>query len=119
MNELHETLITSKVAYNISYLAIFLSTLLVVYSHLTPFNTYKTIGFIFISIIPAVYVVLLIFNVDGLSQITQIETSSLTLANYFATTLCVVTTAAVYLLTLNIIEIVKGETDYVKNKSRS
>ena len=119
MNELHETLITSKVACNLSYLAIIISSLIVVYNHYAPFNSYRMIGFMVTIIIPLIYAVLLGLNIDSLYIITQIDTRTIVPANYFAMLICVAACAALYIFVLNVIEIARGETDYAKNKSNS
>ena len=119
LTDLHETLITSSTVNNLSYLSLIVMSLVIVYSHFTPFNKFKTIGFVSIIFIPVVYAILLAFSVDGVSFITQIDTKELNPINYFVMGVITVSCSALYLLVLDIISTVKGENPDVKNKSRN
>lgn len=118
LNELHETLITSQVVNNLSYLSLLVMSLAIVYNHFSPFSKFRTISFLSIIFIPVVYAVLLGFSVDGVSIITQIESKEINPVNYFV--MCIITLAcsALYLLVLDIISVMKGENPDVKSKSR-
>ena len=118
-NDVHETLITSKVVDNISYLALTILSLVIAYNHYSQFNKYKTICFICITLLPIIYAILLAFNIDNLSFITQISTKEITAINYFVMGVIVLASSAIYLFVLNIIAIVKGETPDVKSKSKN
>lgn len=115
LNDLHELLITSSVANNLSYLGVLVVSLIVVYNHLQPFDRYRGIGYI-VTVTPCIiYAVLIAFSVDVLAVATQIDTSVLTGINFFAGGIIVVACASVYLLVLSIIQTVKGEVDDVKS----
>ena len=118
LNDMHETLITSSVVNNLSCLSIIIVSLVIVYNHFSPFNKTRTIAFVMLILLPIVYGVLLGFNIDTLSFITQIETSILTGINYFVMAVVTAICSALYLLVLDIIGTVKGENQNVKSKSK-
>lgn len=117
-NDLHETLITSQVVNNLSYLLLALLSLVIAYSHFTQFNRSKGIGFAAIVIFPVAYAILLALDINSLSPITQIDTQIITPVNYFVTGIIALGCSALYLLVLDIISIVKGENQNVKSKSK-
>ena len=116
---MHEKLITSMAANNLSYLALLITSLLIFNSHMQVFNKYRAYGYAFTVFIPLAYVVLLAFNVDSLGVVTQIDTTKLGIGNYMMMLIIVVGCAGIYFFVLNIIETIKGETINVKSKSRS
>ena len=117
-NELHETLITSSVADNLSYLVLLIGSLFIAYNHLSPMNKYRGIAFVATILIPLVYGVLLAFNINSLSPITQISTEIINPVNYFIAGIIILFCGALYLLIIDIIKTVKGENQNVKSKSR-
>ena len=118
LNDMHETLITSNVVNNLSYLSVIVLSLVIVYNHFTPFKKYRIISFLLIVLVPLVYAALLAFNFDQFSFITQIDTKELTPINYFVMGVAAVSCSATYLLVLDIISTVKGENQNVKSKSK-
>ena len=118
LNDMHETLITSSVVNNLSCLSIIVVSLVIAYNHFSPFNKNRTIAFVLLISLPIIYGVLLGFNIDTLSFITQIETSILTGINYFVMAVVTAICSALYLLVLDIIGTVKGENQNVKSKSK-
>ena len=119
LTETHETIITSSVVNNLSYLSLVVISLFIAYNHFSPFNKFRTIGFAVTIFIPLVYAVLLAFSVDGVSFITQIATKEINPINYFVMGVITISCSALYLLVLDIISTAKGENINVKNKSRN
>ena len=117
VNELHETLITSIVADNLSYLVLLIGSLFITYNHLLPMNKFRGVAFGVIALLPFVYGILLAFGVDALSPFTQISTSELNPVNYFVAGIIILFCGALYLLIIDIIKTVKGENQNVKSKS--
>lgn len=119
LNDVHETLITSNVVNNLSYLSLLVMSLVIAYNHFSSFNKYRTVSFLCIILIPVIYAILLGFSVDGVSIITQIDSKELNPINYFV--MCIITLgcSALYLLVLDIIATMKGENSDVKSKSRN
>lgn len=118
LNDLHETLITSSVTNNLSYLSLTIMSLVIVYNHYAPFSKYKTMAFATIIFLPIVYAVLLAFSVDEVSIITQIDSHDLNPINYFVMGVITLSCSALYLLVLDIISTLKGENPDVKSKSK-
>ena len=119
LNDMHETLITSSVVNNLSYLALIVLSLVTAYNHYSPFNKFRVISFLSILLIPIVYAILLACNVDEVSSIVQIDSHQLTPINYFVMGVSILACSAVYLLVLDIISIIKGENQNVKSKSKN
>ena len=119
LNDLHETIITSSVVNNLSYLSLVVLSLVIVYQHLSPLNKFRLISFLSIVLLPIVYAVLLGLGIDDLSFITQISTKEITGINYFVMGVITVGCAAIYLFVLDIITTVKGEYSDVKSKSKN
>ena len=115
INELHETIITSAVADNLSYLVLLIGSLFITYSHLSPMNKFRGIALAIIAIFPVVYGVLLGFDINGLSPFTQVTTDEINPVNYFVAGIIVLFCGALYLLVLDVIKTAKGENQNAKN----
>ena len=118
-NELHEMIITSQVANNLSLLVLIVVSMFVTFKNFQPLNTYRIIALLSIFIVPIIYFVLLGFSIDSLNKITGITTNMITPVQYFVGIAASVISGSLYLLILNIVEIIKGEYTYAKSKSRS
>jgi hypothetical protein len=118
INDVHETLITSSVVNNLSYLSLIVLSLVISFNHFSPFDKIRVVIFIECISVPVAYAILLIFDIHVLSFVTQIETSNLTGVNYFVMGVITVFCSALYLLVLDIIKTIKGENPNVKDKPR-
>ena len=115
ITETHEILITSKVANTLAYLSLILTSACIVYTHMSPFNKYRIIALVSTFIIPFVYFVLSMLNIDVLSVVTQIDTSILVLGNYFAAFIIVAIGVAIYRLVISLFDVIKGDPKNAKN----
>ena len=118
-NEFHEKLITSNVVDNLSYISTLLVSVFIVYNRFKSFNKLRGVVFGLITLITVSYTILIILNINIFDNFTQIDTSKLLLVHYvvmlIASTIC----AGIYLFISSILETIKGDVSYVKNKSRN
>ncbi len=115
LNDLHEPLSSSQVANNLSCLAVLLVSLFVLYRQLSPLNNKRAVIFILLILVPVIYFVLLGFNVDGVSVVTNIDSSILTVGHYFTGGIVAFISGSLFLIVSSVIDIVKGEYSDVKN----
>ena len=115
LTDLHEPLNSSQVANNLSHLVLLAVSLFVIYRQLSPVNNHRLLVFILLAVVPAIYFVLLGFNVDSISLITNIDSSILTVGNYFAGGLLAFVGGSIYIVILNVIDVIKGEYSDVKD----
>ena len=119
INDVHETLITSHVVYNLSYLSLIVMSFFIAYYHLSPLNKIRGIAFAITFVIPVVYIVLLVFDIHALSIVTQINTDIINPVNYFVMGIITISISSLYLFVLDVISTLKGENPDVKNKSKN
>ena len=105
----HVQLSTSQVTNSLAYLVLMILGFVSMFNHMQQAKKNDYIVFIASLLLPVTYIVLLVLNADSLSVFTQIETSILTIGNYFTGAATAVITAASYLLIFNIINIIKGD----------
>ena len=105
----HVQLATSQVTNNISYLVLMILGFGSMYHHFQQAKVIDYVVFVIALVFPLAYIVLLVLGLDSLSVITQIETSNITIGNYFTGAIASVAAIASYLLILSVINIVKGD----------
>ena len=97
-------------------IALLVTSLFIVYTHMQPFNKNRIIMFIANAIVPVIYLLLvIIFNIDSLKDITGIDTSVLTPLNYIVVMVISIVFGSIYLFASNTIDTIKGENENAEN----